>query len=407
MMSRFTGLRIAEVTGPNIFGGVTICLVSLSRRFAELGAEVTVQMNDPRAGRILRAAGIKVERVGGLVHPIRPPQDIAGIFRLARWMRARRFDIVHTHTSKGGFMGRIAARMAGVPVVLHTAHGLPFHEASPWAKIKAYSALKRVAALCCDKIISVSREHARWIVELGIAPAEKVTVIRNGVRIGEAPTDEGKRAARRRLGLPESAPVLLCAGRLVRQKNYADMLRALIPLSARFPKLRLLIAGDGPLEEQLGSLAGRLEVRDSVSFLGFRSDVPDLLAACDVVPMTSLWEGLPLALLEAMAAARPCVAYAIMGVREVIRDGETGILAPPGQPEALAGGIAGLLEQPERAAQMGRMARSQVQAEFAMERFLAEHEALYADLVRASPRAAHSRRVRGTKLSPTPLARSE
>jgi len=386
-MSQFTGLRMAQVTGPNIFGGVTIYLIPLSRRLAELGAEVTVQMNDPRAGRLFQAAGLKVERVGGLVHPIRPPQDIAGIIRLARWMKARRFDVVHTHTSKGGFMGRMAARMAGVPVILHTAHGLPFHEASPWPKIKVYSALKRLAALCCDKIISVSREHAQWIVELGIAPPEKVTVIRNGVRIGEAPDDEMKRACRARLGLQGSAPVLACAGRLVRQKNYPDMLRAMIPLSARFRSLRLLIAGDGPLQKQLESLAGRLGVRDSVSFLGFRSDVPDLLAAADVVPMTSLWEGMPLALLEAMAAARPCVAYAIMGVREVIRSGETGILVPPRHPEALAAGVAALLEHPEGAAWMGHNARRQVQAEFSVERFLREHEALYAELV-----GTHARR---------------
>jgi glycosyltransferase involved in cell wall biosynthesis len=380
-MNRFAGLRIAHVTGPNILGGVAICVLPLCKRLAELGAEVTMQINDPRAGRLFDGAGVKAERVGGLVRPIRPAQDLAGIVRLARWMRARRFDVVHTHTSKGGFMGRLAARLAGVPLILHTAHGLPFHEFSHPAKVKVYSALKRLAALCCDKIISVSREHGDWIVLLRIAPREKVVVIRNGVQIGPPPDEAARHAARALLGLDDSVPLLLCAGRVVRQKNHADALRAMISLSARFPGARLLIAGDGPLRPQLELLAQRLGVRDSVSFLGFRSDVPSLLAAADVVPMPSLWEGMPLALLEAMAACRPCVANAIMGIREVVRHGETGILVPPKQPEALAAGIAAVLQEPDRAEVMARNARRQVEAEFSVERFLREHEALYAELL--------------------------
>lgn len=353
------------------------------QHLVRLGSQVTVQTNDPRALAAVSAVGARGERVNGIVHPIRPVADCAGAIRLARWMRGGRFDIVHTHTSKGGFLGRLAARIAGVPVIIHTVHNFAFHEYSPAWQSRLYSTLERIAARWCDRLIFVSREHAAWARQLGIGDDGKVMSIVNAVRVPDLPTAEQARAARARLGFDDDTPIILCVGRLCPAKNYGDMVRAMVHLAARYPAAQLLIAGEGPLRQQLEKLIRTLNAARWVRLLGFRTDVPDLMAAADVVAFSSLWEGMPLAMLEAMAAAKPVVANAIMGVREVIQDGATGLLVPPRRPDKMATAIATVLDQPQAARTMGLNARRQVMAEHSMQSFLEGYENVYRELVRA------------------------
>jgi glycosyltransferase involved in cell wall biosynthesis len=348
---------------------------------ARLGSQVIVQSNDERALSAIQAAGALGECVNGLTHPIRPATDAAGVMRLARWMQARRFDIVHTHTSKGGFLGRLAAHLSRVPVVLHTVHGFSFHEFSrPW-ELRFHAALERMASRWCDRLICVSREHAGWALHLGIGGSEKVSAVVNAVPVRDLPSREEVMRTRAGLGLDEKALVIFGAGRLCRQKNYCDLISAMKLVVESHPEARLLLAGEGPLERQLVELARSLGVERSVTLLGFREDARELMAAADVVALSSLWEGMPLAMLEAMAAAKPVVANSIMGVREVIHDGVTGLLVPPRDPERLAEAISGLLADPDRAREIGENARRQVMAEHSMRSFLTGYESIYRELV--------------------------
>lgn len=254
---------------------------------------------------------------------------------------------------------------------------------------------KRAAGSCCDRVICVSKEQAAWAKRLGIADGAKIMSIVNAVQVPELPSPERIRRSRVGLGLDDNTPLVLCVGRLCAAKNYGDMLSAMKFLLRDYPKAQLFIAGDGPLELQLKREAMALGVMGSVKFLGFREDVPDLVAAADVVALSSVYEGMPLAMLEAMAAAKPVVATAIMGVREVIRDGVTGVMVPPRKPEHLAAAIASVLEKPQWAQQIGLNGRRQVMAEHSMQGFLQGYEGVYRELVRSKAAGAGSAWHRG------------
>jgi glycosyltransferase involved in cell wall biosynthesis len=256
------------------------------------------------------------------------PRILSDLVSLAR---SRKTRILHVHGYAAADFGRLAARMSGAKLVLHE------HFADP--SMPAYQGVAdQLLASLTDRAIAVSHSTRDFLVQKRSVPAERVRVIWNGAPLGEfAPADRARAlGVRRELGLPEEAMVVGTIGRLNAQKGHTHLLDAAALLRDRLPDLRMLIVGDGDLMDGLRKQAARLHLEDRVVFAGHRTDVPDLLAALDVFCISSLYEGTPLALFEAMAAGRPVVSTAVDGCREVLDDGVSGLLVPPADPEALA-----------------------------------------------------------------------
>jgi glycosyltransferase involved in cell wall biosynthesis len=297
------------------------------------------------ATRWLDEQGIPVHHLG------RGRFDPRILTDLVSLVRRRNVRVLHVHGYAAADFGRVAARMSGAKLVLHE------HFADP--RMPAYQALAdRLLAPLTDRAIAVSQSTRDFLVSKRAVPPERVRLIWNGAPLGEfAPAGRDRAlAARRELGLPEEALVIGTVGRLNAQKGHTHLLDALALLRTRLPDLWTLIVGDGDLMDSLKEQAARLGLGDRVVFAGHRTDVPDLLAALDVFCISSLYEGTPLALFEAMAAGRPIVSTAVDGCREVLEDGVSGLLVPPADAEALAGALERVVTDAELRGALGRRA---------------------------------------------------
>ena len=301
---------------------------------------------------------------------------------------------MHTHTSKGGFVGRLAARLAGVPVILHTAHGFAFHEGSPAATRFCYSALERIASHWCDRIVSVSEFHRDWAIQLGICSPRKIIAIPNGV--SEAPRNHQVEVAelRTQLGARPGDLLILTIARLASDKGLEYLIEAAALLPPTGRSTHIVIAGDGPVRERLQRLVVTLGLTERVTFIGFREDVGDLLAACDLVILPSYREGLSISLLEAMAAAKPIIATSIGSQREVGSHGEMACLVPPADSLALARAITQLTGHPELMARLSANARAVYDSFYTENRMLRTYWKLYSDLLRANCPSEASKTLR-------------
>ncbi len=326
--------------------------------------------------------GVRVIAVPEFVRALHPWRDLAALVRLVRLIRQERYDIVHAHSTKAGFLGRLAARLAGVPVVLFTAHGWAFTEGRVWWKRAALALVERFCGLLSTTLVCVSRHDHDLARRFRVASAGRLVTIRPGVD----PAPFGRvdpRAARLALGI-RSGPVVGFIGRLARPKEPLDLLEAM----SRLSQGTLLIAGAGPLRPKIERFARRHALEDRVLLLGSREDVPDLLAAMDIFVLPSRWEGLPLAVIEAMMAGLPVLATAVGGVPELVEDGVTGLLVPPRDPEALAWALARLLSDPPLRRRMGAAGREKALREFRIDRMLEETSRLYEGLLATARRRA-------------------
>lgn len=302
---------------------------------------------------------------------------------LCDWLRARRVDIFHCHAGIRweGHVGIHTARAAGVPVVLRTEH-LPYLIDAP-ADCADHGRMVEAT----DRLICVSDAVRASFLAAGI-PAHKLRCIRNGVTPGSRRTE--RREPRPRLGLAWHARLVLTVGRLTEQKGHRYLLEAIPAVVAREPEVDFLWAGEGPLEGELRERARALGVAPWVHFLGRRDDIGALLAAADLFVLPALFEGLPLAALEAMAAGLPVVGTRVCGTSEAVADGITGRLVPAGDADALADAILEVLTRPELAAGWGAAGRLRVVREFSAARMARETMAVYNDLLGQVAPAQHA-----------------
>jgi len=346
-----------------------------------------------------RSLGDRLTFVDALVHPIRPWRDLAAVAALARAFRRLRPAIVHTHSSKAGIVGRAAARLAGVPVVIHSIHGFGFHDHQPAWMRRMLVAAERAAAPWTTHFVSVAATHLERGAALGIVDRERASVLRSGVHLAdlaaaaERAGRAGQPALRTRLGLPAAGPILGMVACLKPQKAPLDFVEAAARIASVRPEASFVMVGDGPLRPQIEARARSLGIASRLHLLGWRRDVPDLLAAFDVAVLTSLWEGLPRVVPEAIAAGRPIVATAIDGTAEILRDGETALLAPPGDPGAVANQVLRLLDDPALARRIASAARPLL-AGFDIDRMVREQERLYGRLLDQAERAGSGGRAR-------------
>ena len=309
-------------------------------------------------------------------------RDVAALARLWRVIRARRPAILHTHTSKAGFVGRLAARVAGVPAVIHQPHGHIFYGYYGPRRTAFYVALERLAARWTDRIVTLTELGIDEHLARGIGRRAQYRTVPSGVPTAElraaAPT---RGAARVRLGLPDDAFVVVGLGRLVPVKGFDLLLAALPALAAAVPSARVVFVGEGPERAALEAQAVGLGVRGRVLFTGATPDIAVCLAAADVLAAPSRNEGMGRALVEAMALGVAVVGAEVGGIPAVVADGETGWLVPPGDTAALAAALVELGRDEALCAKLGAAAAARAEA-FSSRVAHAAMRAVYDELAR-------------------------
>jgi glycosyltransferase involved in cell wall biosynthesis len=313
--------------------------------------------------RTARAAGFAVVIMERLRSEIAPADDWRALAELKTFLGAGQFDVVHTHSSKAGALGRLAAHHAGVRQIVHTYHGFPFHDFQSPLRRTAYIRVERRLATVTDAFLAVGPAVAAEAIRRRIAPPERVRTIGVAVSTGPAPQASDRAEARRLLGVPPGMRAVGTVGRLDFQKAPDDFVNALAGIG-RDDVYGVWIGG-GPLQAEMQKLAARRGIGGRMSFLGQRTDVSALLPGLDIFAMASRYEGLPCAIVEAMAAACPVVATAVNAVPNIVIAGETGLLVPAGHPELLSRALRHLVDHPDFAARLGAAGRARLGSELA------------------------------------------
>jgi glycosyltransferase involved in cell wall biosynthesis len=318
--------------------------------------------------------------IPSLGREISPKSDLQTLRQVLRLMRREKPHIVHTHTAKAGFVGRLAARIARVPVVVHTFHGNVFKGYFSPRKTKLFIAIEKNLARSTDAIIVLSEQQRDEILGLGIGRPEQYRVIPLGLDLSPFLQSENLRGQLRQELQVGEAPLIGIVARLVPIKAIHLLLEAAVQVLKTHPQAVFLIVGDGELRTELEQQARNLDIQNNVRFLGFRSDLPRLYADFDVSVLCSLNEGLPVAVIESLASARPVVATNVGGVADLIKHQETGWLCPSQDVNALAEGIRFVLEDPTQAAQWGKAGRERVYPSLDIARLCSDLEKLYLEL---------------------------
>jgi glycosyltransferase involved in cell wall biosynthesis len=322
---------------------------------------------------------VRLQRMGGGRH-VHPLADADAVRELAAHLRAGRFDVVHTHAGRAGAIGRIAARRVGVPAVVHTLHGFPFNEFQSAPTRRALLAIERRLAGITDYFLTDGTFVASQAVRLRIAPPDRVRALISPIDPVPRTDVLARRRARDLLGLPQDATVIGTAARLAVQKAPCDMVEAFARLQRRGCYMAWL--GDGPLREQTEQLIARRGLGDRFLLLGDRANVPRLLPAFDLLAISSLWEGLPCTVVEAMTCGIPVVATAVNSVPEVVIPGRTGLLARPADPASLSRALAYMLDNPDDAARMAANAHRLIGDQFSSRALGRQLEDVYGTAVR-------------------------
>ena len=323
-----------------------------------------------------------------MTRSITPLADLAALWRLYRIMRRERFTIVHCHTPKAELLGQVAARLAGVPIVVDTFRGIYDRAGSGRLRRWLLVTLSRIAASCADLVLCQSREAMAAMVREKFCEPDRMAHLGNGIDVRQFdrtrlhPSDLD--AARKALGIDPARPVVGFVGRLVREKGLLDLFHAMCLVRAQLPGAQLLVIGptDSDKPDAIApELARTCGLDQDCVFTGLRTDMPLLYGLMDVFVLPSSREGLPRSPMEASAMGVPCVVTDIPGCREVVEHGRNGLLVPVRSPSALAGAIATLLTHTDLAERMGRAAREKAVESFDEERVFAIVEAAYARLL--------------------------
>ncbi len=325
--------------------------------------------------------GIDLTIMPELVREISPANDLKAIVKLRKMMIDGRYDVVHTHSSKAGVLGRIAAKLAGVPIIVHTVHGWSYHEHMSPRKKNLYVMLEKIGYRNGHAMITVSPKDIDKGLAEGIGRREDYTVIRSGIeldRFGQptVPRDE----MRQSLGIPAEAVVIGSVTRLSEQKDPVTLIDALAQAHQARPDIWSVIVGDGLLRPEVEAKIASYGLSDRILLTGLRRDVPELMATFDIFVLASLWEGLPRVLPQAMATSLPIVCTRADGSAEAVIDGETGYLLPPQQPALIAEKLIELVDDAEKRKQMGAAGKARVPL-FGAKKMVQDIDLLYQSLI--------------------------
>jgi len=379
-------LRVLHIITRLIIGGAQENTLLTCEGLAAMPGQYDVTLltgvdRGPEGNLIDRAEkSLEVIIVPELGREISPIADARALWKLYRLIRRGRYHIVHTHSSKAGVLGRIAAKMAGTPLIVHTLHGLVFHEYQPWIVNRTWRLVKKICAPLTDHFLSVSSIIVRKAVEAGIDRPEKFTTVYSGMELDWFLNSNADGAAvRREFGIPEDAPVVGKIARLFPLKGHDELMDAAPEIVRRVPNVRFFLIGDGILYDHLRERARAAGILENFVFAGLtpRERIPEMLAAMDVVVHTSLREGIARVLPQALAMGIPCVSFDIDGAPEAVIDGKTGYLVRAHDYETLADRVSRLLGDPELRATMGANGRRHVDPTWRAETMVADTAKIY------------------------------
>lgn len=337
---------------------------------------------DPEASIL----GDRLFFVPELKRKIHPFYDVGALFKTINILKKLRKKwtnipvIVHTHSSKGGILGRLAGYVAGVPVIVHTYHGFGFHDFQKKWLQKLYIFLEKLAGKITHQLIFVSKDNARRASELGLVKNSPL-IIRSGISFKKfKEMNFGPSRIKKELNLPETIPLVIQVACFKPQKAPLDFIDMANEVIRKTSNVHFLMMGDGELRTFIEDKINQLHLSPYITLLGWRRDIPDLLAESDVFVLSSLWEGLPRVLIEARLSGLPIVTTNIEGAEEMVENGKTGFIVPKKDYLALAGKVLYLLQNPFVAKKMGEAARA-VSVEFDIDEMVRRQEQLYLKLI--------------------------
>ncbi len=364
-------MKICHVITRMIVGGAQENTLLSCRGALEAGHDVTL-VTGPSPGpegellKRVSCPGLKIVECPWLVREIAPLSDLKAFSHLKKLFRTERYDVVHTHSSKAGIVGRFAARAAGVPLVVHTIHGLAFHRYEKFWKNLLYIACERAAAPCGKRIYAVAQAMIDQSLAAGVGSPDQYKVVYSGMELDRFLHAKPDPELRKKLGIPEDAVVLATLARLFPLKGYEQFLPVAVKLAKELPQIHCLIIGNGTMMEEIREFIRKEGVESRFSFAGLVApgEVGNYLALASVLVHFSLREGLPRAAVQALAAGKPVIAYALDGTPEVVIPGKTGYLLKPGDRAGAEAAIRELVANPALAAELGANGRKLVESRF-------------------------------------------
>jgi glycosyltransferase involved in cell wall biosynthesis len=381
-------IKVLRIIGRLNVGGPAIHVVNLCAGLSQTRYEqlLVVGSESPAEGSMLDYAlsrGVQPYVIPEIVTAFSlTPGDAKALVKLYALIRRERPHIVHTHTAKAGFLGRIAARLVGVPVVVHTFHGHVLHGYYGPAKNWLLRRMEQSLARFTDRLVTVSEQVKSHLVGYAIAEAEKITVIPLGFDLEpflNSHTQQGE--FRREMALSDGIKLVGIVGRIFPIKNHRLFLQSAARIVAQEPAVRFVIVGDGVLRSAVEQQARELGIADSVLFTGWRRDLPGIYSDLDILVLSSDNEGTPVSAIEAMVSSCPVVATRVGGLPDLIEDHKTGRLVPPRDAEALASAVLDLLNNPQTACELGQNAMEAVRQRFTVQRLLSDTDHLYTELL--------------------------
>ena len=386
-------MRIAHVITRMIIGGAQENTLLTCRELLHwFGDDVLLITGPPLGPEGSLMPRVEQEGVPHVVLPplrreIHPGRDLRGYFSVKQALREFAPDVVHTHSAKGGVLGRAAGRATGAPAVVHTVHGAPFHPYQGRAGRRLSIWAERWAARRCDKLVSVADAMTQLLVDARVAPAEKFVTVYSGMET--APflhADEHRTEMRRRLGYEQQHVVIGKIARLFHLKGHGYLIRAAGEIVRRHPHARFLLVGDGLLRQQLEQQAAAAGLTDFVRFAGLSppEEIPAWLAAMDVVTHVSLREGLARVLPQALLAGKPVVSYDIDGAREVVIPDQTGFLLPPESLDELTDSLCRLIEDPQLRRRLGEEGRRRFTQQFCCRTMAEKLRLVYEEVLKSA-----------------------
>ncbi|MDR0617623.1 MAG: glycosyltransferase family 4 protein [Endomicrobium sp.] len=322
----------------------------------------------------------KVYKLKQLVREMSPLKDLKTLIDIYKILKIERPDIVHTHTPKAGILGRIAAKLAGIKVIVHTVHGYGFSDKHKWYLKYLFIYIERFCALFSTRIIFVSKENIKKGFKYKIAKKNNFTLIRAGIDTDFYKNFVLKSDFKKSARINHNAKIVVTVASFKPSKNLKDFINVARLVTKNIKDVVFVIVGDGKQRKELESLIEKFNLTNKVILLGWRTDIANILKSVDMFVLTSLWEGLPCSILEAMCCAKPVIANAIDGIREIVVDNKTGFLIEPNDYEQMAKKIEYLLLNDNISKEMGKNGFNLVGEEFNINYIVNQHEKLYLTL---------------------------
>lgn len=325
--------------------------------------------------------GVKVFYLSFLIRPINPIADIIAFISIYKLYKSNKFTLVHTHSSKAGIIGRWAARLAGVPLIIHTVHGWSFNDYQPRFLKNLFIFLERITAKFTTKIICVSNKDIETGLRHKIAPRDKFELIKYGIPLVDFRKSlHDKKKKRKELGIDNEDPIVGMISCLKPQKSPLDYIKASISIYNEMPDVNFLLIGDGVLRPQCEKLLASAPLNGRFIFTGWRRDISEILDILDVVVLTSKWEGMPISIIEALCKGRPVVITDVGGARELVKDGVTGYIVHPGLYEEVASKVLGIIRDKKAFRKMSENASLSIDDSYDLKNMIGKVDKLYQEL---------------------------